>query len=210
MYEVFDIERPEINAMKNFFATAEEAEEHIGKCRRFDRVHPEETGGVPGTEYLGIRIVERVSQPCATCGAEAQNSPESYAKYPYCRTCHYVGNAAEHEHEADLFAFREAFPDANVGVEHTGGGCFWLAFRWEDDPLYYIATAGEAELPDDDRWDDGWGVVCAYMDDVEDDEGRIIAQSDHFGDNGDPTFLTKLDVIAAIGHDRFRVKEMSG
>ncbi len=48
------------------------------------------------------------------------------------------------------------------------------------------------------------------MDDVEDDEGRIIAQSDHFGDNGDPTFLTKLDVIAAIGHDRFRVKEMSG
>lgn len=212
LYEVSDRERPS-SPSRCFFRSIEDAESYIGNCVRYDAEHPEESGGVPGRDYLVISIVERESQPCRSCGHESENTPEQYANYPYCRGCHYVGAAAEDRHLNDLAAFRSAFPDAEVGVEHTGGGCFWLAFRWEGDPVFYCATAGEAELPEDDAWNDGWGVVCRYLEDengyMDDEECAIVAASDPYGENGTPTFLTKRQVIAAIKKDR-KLREKAG
>lgn len=205
MYQVVDTEWPD-RRDATFFQTMEKAEAHIESSRRYDREHPMESGGIPGREYLQIKIVDRDPQPCKVCGGEAANSPEQYAVYPYCRNCYYMGSAAEDIHLNDLAAFRKAFPDATVGVEHTGGGCFWLAFRWEGDPVFYCATAGEAELPDDDAWNDGWGIVCRYVEDengyMDDDAWAVLAESDPFGEHGSPTFLTKRQVIAAIKKDR--------
>ncbi len=200
MYEIVDKDWPG-KATTRYFHTLEEAEAHIENARRFDRAHPEESGGIPGREYLVIKIVDRAEQPCKTCGKESTNSAESYAKFPYCRDCYYVGNAYEDIHINDLALFRRHFEDAWVGIEHTGGGCFWLAFRWDDDPIYYCATAGEAELPDDDRWSDGWGIVCRYNEN-NDEDCEVVRESDIWGDNGPPTTLTKRQVIAAIKKDR--------
>lgn len=205
MYAVLNPEWP-VDSTTHYFHTIEDAEKHIDGRRKYDREHTEETGGVPGREYLVIKIVERAAQPCKSCGGECENKPESYAKFPYCRSCYYVGAADEDIHMNDLALFRSSFPDACVGIEHTGGGCFWLAFRWEGDPAFYIATAGEASLPDDDRWNDGWGVVCRYTEDEDgymgDDECVVLRESDFYGENGRPTFLTKRQVIAAIKKDR--------
>jgi len=201
MYAVID----SVFRQEACFRTIEEAEKEIDSRKRYDREFTmENSDGIPGRDYLTIQIVERDSQPCKVCGGEATNKPEQYAVYPYCRNCYYVGNAAEDMHLNDLAVFRNAFPDCDVGVEHTGGGCFWLAFRWEDDPVFYCATAGEAELPDDDRWSDGWGIVCRYEPDADGDyeESKVVAESDPFGELGDPTFLTKRQVIAAIKKDR--------
>ena len=203
MYQVLDTDWPSRRDL-NLFRTLVEAEQHIERSTRYDREHTMESGGVPGREYLVIKIVERVSQPCKVCGGEATNTPEQYARYPYCRNCYYVGNAAEDMHLNDLGLFRASFPDAEVGVEHTGGGCFWLAFRWEGDPIFYVATGGEAELPPDDHWNDGWGVVCRYSQDengdVNDDDWAVLRESGW--DQEDPTYLTKRQVIAAIKKDR--------
>jgi len=201
MYAVID----SVFRQEACFRTIAEAEKEIDSRKRYDREFTmENSDGIPGRDYLTIQIVERDSQPCKVCGGEATNTPEQYAGYPYCRNCYHTGSAADDQHMNDLSYFRQAFPDAEVGVEHTGGGCFWLAFRWEDDPVFYCATAGEAELPDDDRWSDGWGIVCRYEPDADGDyeESKVVAESDPFGELGDPTFLTKRQVIAAIKKDR--------
>lgn len=104
---------------------------------------------------------------CEVCGGEVTAAkPE---KYPYCRNCHYTGSAAEAMRADQLNRFRAAFPDATVEVEHTGGGCFWLTFKWDGDARYYTATDGEAGLPrntdpDDDTplTEGGWGYVGRY------------------------------------------------
>lgn len=189
---------------ERYFPKFRDAETYINNCTRYDHEHTMESGGQPGREYLVIKIVERDSQPCKCCGREAGNNPEQFEQYPYCRDCHYVGNAGEDIHLNDLAAFRTAFPDGDVGIEHTGGGCFWLSFRWEDDPVFYCATDGGASLPDD--WSNGWGVVCRYQEDengdMNDEEWDAIIESDFYGDKGPATFLTKRQVIAAIKKDR--------
>jgi hypothetical protein len=152
--------------------------------------------------------VERQHQPCKACGGEAQNSADSYAEYPYCRMCFYTGRAANDINAAGLASFREAFPDAEVGVEHTGGGCFWLAFRWAGDPFYYCATDGEASLPEADQggWASGWGIACRYHEDDQHDdyEGAVIL--DGWGKDDEHDMLVRTftieQVVAAIRADR--------
>lgn len=66
--------------------------------------------------------------------------------------------------------FKGAFPGAEVGIDHTGGGCFWLSIRWDNDPVFYVLTDGEASLPSDDEGfpiADGWGYVGRHADDEE-------------------------------------------
>ena len=166
----------------------------------------ENSDGIPGRDYLTIQIVERDSQPCKVCGGEATNKPEQYAGYPYCRNCYHTGSAADDQHMNDLSYFRQAFPDAEVGVEHTGGGCFWLSFRWENDPFYYAATAGDACVPDAGKWGDGWGCVCCYHEDEDhhDYDGRMLLYKELWDEEAGvelPGF-TKRQVIAAIKKDR--------
>lgn len=110
---------------------------------------------------------------CNVCGGEVTSKdPE---KYPFCRNCHYTGQAAEQLRADQIERFEKAFPDAQfVGVEHTGGGCFWLAIRYADSPKFFVLTDGEAGLPDwqpegdDDVWaplpDGGWGYVGRHDD----------------------------------------------
>lgn len=112
---------------------------------------------------------------CKVCGGEVTaKDPE---RYPYCRTCHYTGFAAQDLRADQLNRFRAAFPDALVVIEHTGGGCFWLAIRFVNEPKYYVLTDGEASLPDKGKAHDyeplaegGWGYIGRH-DDTEPGEG---------------------------------------
>jgi len=203
MYTVID----SVFRQEACFRTIEEAEKEIDSRRRYDREFTmENSDGIPGREYLTIQIVERDSQPCKVCGGEATNKPEQYAEYPYCRNCYHTGSAADDQHLNDLAYFRNAFPDAEVGIEHTGGGCFWLAFRWEDDPNYYAATAGDACVPEAGKWADGWGAVFGYHEDEEhpDYEGRMLLYRELWTEGDDPEIpgFTKRQVVAAITKDR--------
>jgi len=201
MYAVRDVDGV---LESSYHHTIEGAEAAIdGRWRR------DADGDHPGREWLKIHVIERDSQPCKSCGGESQNEPQSYANYPYCRGCHYTGSAADDEHMNDLYAFRVAFPDAEyVGVEHTGGNCFWLCFRWADDPFYYVATDGEASLPDDEDggWAAGWGYVGRHfydetVTDHPDEYGTelLVANPAPFdGGKG----VTKSQVITAIKKDR--------
>lgn len=210
MYAVID----SVFRQEACFRTIEEAEKEIDSRRRYDREFTmENSDGIPGRDYLTIQIVERDSQPCKVCGGEATNKPEQYAEYPYCRNCYHTGSAADDQHMNDLSYFRQAFPDAEVGVEHTGGGCFWLAFRWEDDPFYYAATAGDACVPEDGKWADGWGAVCGYYQDEADNEatwnhpyyeGKMLLYKELWDEKTEVDLpgLTKRQVIAAIKKDR--------
>jgi len=117
---------------------------------------------------------------CKVCGAVVTSGDPQ--RYPYCRTCHYVGNAAEDVRGDSLHAFRVAFPDATVRIDHTGGGCFWLRISWPDSPTYYTLTDGEASLPSDSDGNPvrgGWGYVGRYCDDESSDEyeGWTVAEN---------------------------------
>jgi len=174
--------------MDSFHLTYEDADE----ARRERVLHTSEWGDLVGAEWLDIVAVERESKPCSICGEEVQSdNPET----DFCRTCFYTGRAAERSREDQIDSFRSQLPGADIAVEHTGGGCFWLAFRWEGDPKYYVATNGEASLPSvkvtdpetgKERWEDivtgGWGYVGRH-DDTEPEDWDTFdeTKSDYYG-----------------------------
>lgn len=194
-------------ASTNYFLTREEAEESVATRVMFTAALGPDVP-VPGSEWLEIEEVERPSQPCTTCGTESQQSSEEYEKYPYCRNCHYTGVAAEDKHADQLAPFKEAFPDAKVVIEHTGGGCFWLAFYWEGDHYFYTATE-ESELPD--SWADGWGYLCRNYNDGTDTQeewdhpdyyGTLILEGKRDDDGVLAEGFTPDEMIQAIREDR--------
>lgn len=138
MYALRDKESPDDGALTNYFRTIEEAEEARSHARRYDR-----EGEHPGEEYLEIVEVERESRPCRFCGAEVQADDP---RITHCRGCYYGGRVEEEERETQIAYFAER-TGAEVVVEHTGGGCFWMAFRFEGEDDFYVATDGEASLP---------------------------------------------------------------
>jgi hypothetical protein len=120
------------------------------------------------------------AKSCVTCGGEVTSrNPELY---PYCRGCHYTGRAEGHIRSAQVARFQAAFPDAVVGIDHTGGGCFWLSIRWDGESTYYALTDGEAGLPtynaatdpEAEDWrpipNGGWGFVGRFSEDEESDD----------------------------------------
>jgi hypothetical protein len=147
-----------------YYHSLEEASAARSKRPYFSRGENNEEVIHPGEEWLRIVEVDRPSQPCLTCGGESENKPEQYAKYPYCRHCHYVGNAAADMRSEQLEYMYERFAgtDLEVQVWHTGGGCFGLAITrpgW-----VYFATDGEASLPEKDGVPirDDWGYLGAH------------------------------------------------
>ena len=109
-------------------------------------------------------IVERNERVCSICETEGVTSTNP--DVDFCRNCHYTGAAEERRRGEQLFRFRLAFPDADVGIEHTGGGCFWLSIRFGDSHDYYVLTDGEASLPDVDPAEGGgWRYVGLHNDD---------------------------------------------
>lgn len=161
--------------------------------------------------------VEDGTWVCEACETEGRVADSPL--YPYCRMCHHTGRAATDQRADQVARFQAAFPDAEVAVEHTGGGCLWLAFRWERDRKYYVATDGEANLPNLEGVPleaGGWGYVGRY-DDAEDDgnpdfEGTPILQpivdgedsyvSDRYWTEYPAHCLSDEQVIEAIRADR--------
>ena len=177
MYAVRDKDSPDTAALTSYYRTVEEAEAHVSQASRIDR-----WGEHPGSEYLEIVVVERDSYPCVLCAGEVTSkNPE---RYPYCRSCHYTGSAAEHIRDDQMTYFIESVPWAeSITIDHTGGGCFWLAFRFSDRSEYVIATDGEAALPADDASGEwipvrgGWGAVAVMDDERYDEESPMLFYS---------------------------------
>ncbi len=162
---------------------------------------------------------------CLTCGREMVGPKAHAVGFDYCRDCFYTGNAYEHLRSAQLAEMRAALPGWTVGVEHTGGGCFWLAFyppnHDPDRHTMYAATDGEASLPDatdDDGHEvpirDGWGYVGRYCWSVDADEenehpdgveGTIILEPDPGDDDYWDTYpkhaRTDAEIIETIRAD---------
>lgn len=145
-----------------------------------------------------VEIVERNPRSCVYC---SNGVTSSNPDCDYCRHCHYSGRHLDEVNAESVDAFRVAFPEAHwTGVEHTGGGCFWLAVRMTDgDGPYYAVTDGQAGIPALAEGE-GWFYVCRYADD-EDCEGEIILDCA----DDDPGFKT-AEVIAAIRTDLDRRK----
>lgn len=142
--------------------------------------------------------------PCRVCGAVVTSGDPT--RYPYCRTCHYVGNASEDVRADSLYAFRVAFPDADVHIDHTGGGCFWMSIRWDGSDVYYALTDGEASLPTDSEGNpvrDGWGYVGRYCDDESSDdyEGFTVREADGDAPQDHTLGMTDAEVIAIVRAD---------
>lgn len=189
MYEVYNTDHPDMRP--HVFRERDEAVGYIERCKAYTR-----SGEIAGRDYLAIRVVERESHPCTLCGAEV--TAKDPVAYPYCESCHYTGASADALNGEALAWFQQRLPSATVGVEHTGGGCFWLAFRWPDDPVYYTATDGEASLPDD--WQK-WGYLGRYDGD-DDCEGFILLEGvDESNDQWLP-LIRREDVVVAIVNDR--------
>lgn len=135
----------------------------------FDGPHP-----VEAPEWARDCKVEgpHEHRPCTICHTNPVTA--TAPDVDYCRSCFYTGRAHERANAAQVEPFRKAFPDAHVGVEHTGGGCFWLAVRWTDEPYYYALTDGEAGMPsapigadpelDTHPVNNGWGYVGRHTD----------------------------------------------
>lgn len=162
-----------------------------------------------------IEVVDANPNRCDICGnGVTSKNPE---KYPYCQSCHYTGQASQAIYADVHQPIRDAFPDAEVSVWHTGGGCFMLSVKFDGDEGYYGLTEGEASLPADPKTGepipDGWGLVMRYEND-ESDEGRVllVAYDDDAGADGIgsdrywdeyPTHAYATEqVVAAIRADR--------
>lgn len=117
---------------------------------------------------LNEMYADREIVRCKTCGAVVTaNDPD---RFPYCKRCFYVGNAHTDIRRVQVARFARAFPGWDVGVDHTGGGCFWLSVRQRTGGLYFVLTNGEAGLPEDEDGnpvEGGWGYVGRYHDDEE-------------------------------------------
>jgi hypothetical protein len=105
-------------------------------------------------------VVERNPHRCSLCGGGVTSKdPE---RYPFCSGCHYSGAAASSQRAEQLAAIATALDGPEVAVEHTGGGCFWLAVRFAGEEDYYVLTDGEASLPE--QPEGGWGYVGLQSD----------------------------------------------
>lgn len=153
-------------------------------------------GSAWSERYLLADVTEIVvSNPrsCRFCGnGVTATNPDT----DFCRICHYTGRA-EQDRIADRIARVERLlPDGwSAGVEHTGGGCFWLAVRHQEDPFYYAITAHDAVLPEgDEEW--SWAFRYHENEDHEDYEGVVIIQAPE-----QATILTDEQVAKAIVDD---------
>jgi hypothetical protein len=197
----------------------------FGTCDRWGDRHGEYEGPwvtAAGTHdhFLVADVLEvavRNPRSCKFCG---DGVTATNPKTEFCRNCFYTGVAFNDLYADVIDKFREAFPDHWVGVEHTGGGCFWLAVRSRDEsnPIYWCATAGEASLP---VFEEGelWGIVCRYCDDEDKARHVKVNGADYWEYEGVPILCAPVieddipqpmmghdEVIDAIRKDMARVR----
>lgn len=154
---------------------------------------PPTVGGIE--RYPLADVVETVvSNPrvCRFCGNGVTAKTETT---DFCRYCYHSGVAFNDIYAAERQPFVDAFPDAHVGFEHTGGGCWWFAIYPKDSPWYWAMTNGEAAIP---KFQDGegWAIVVRYHtdDDHPDYEGALVVQSER-------PVLTHHEVITFVQAD---------
>lgn len=155
-----------------------------------------------------LEIAERNERLCAICGGGV-TSPEP--EVDYCRMCYYSGAAEERVRAAQIDRFRE-IPEATfVGIEHTGGGCFWFSVRFGEGEDYYVLTDGEASLParrvevenGETTWesipDGGWRYLGLHSDDEDSPhfEGTPLRE-----DSDEAPGFSDADAIRDIGRHR--------
>lgn len=111
-----------------------------------------------------------VTRPCRYCGAEVTSTKDTV---DFCRFCFYDGTHGAAIRAEQIAKLERLLPGASVDVEHTGGGCFWLAVRYEGEPKYYVLSDGNAGLPSDDDGTpipNAWGYVGRHDDTDDTDE----------------------------------------
>lgn len=171
MYAVRDKNAPEMRALTDYFRTREEAEKSVAARTKSDA-----DGKHAGHEFLEIVEVERESRPCRFCGSEVQADDPAT---DFCRGCHYTGRHQDDARSEQIEWFQEQL-GCDVHSEHTGGGCFWMAFYFDQTAEFYVATDGEASLPtkDGEPIRDGWGYVGRHGDDEDSPEfnGVVVAE----------------------------------
>jgi hypothetical protein len=83
-------------------------------------------------------------RPCRFCGEEVTSTkPE----VDICRFCYYEGKDKQEDYSAILDELRKEHP---ADVEHTGGGCFWIAARLENGNVVAFTAAFQ---DDKGEWD---------------------------------------------------------
>ncbi len=100
---------------------------------------------------------------CTICGDGVTASNE---ETDFCRNCYYSGAATERDRAEQLAAISTALDGPTVAVEHTGGGCFWVAVRFDtqdEGGEFYVLTDGDASLPE--QAEGGWRYIGLHSDD---------------------------------------------
>lgn len=162
MYEVYHLDWPGTTS-SSYYHTREEAEEVIanstgGKWDDEKKCHVD----LVGSDFLGIREVERDSRPCRFCGGEVQANAEKHPEVDYCRMCFYSGKVFEEGTQGiiDALIAHPRTVDDTVGVWHTGGGCF--AVGAELDNGLEMLTCREACVEDPPSVEEPWGMGLTY------------------------------------------------
>jgi hypothetical protein len=165
------------------------AEREIEVSRAGDEGFHTETAGycarhIVGEQLGAFRVYERVSAaPCDICGnVFADGAFDAPPARTVCAGCYYSG--AVHEKRPRIARLierlRAAAPGAEVGVWHTGGGCFGLAVEWKARGGRLLfgtdgdAVPGEGEpfcvgrYADEQAWENG--ESDPFTEDVSDDD----------------------------------------
>lgn len=158
---------------------------------------------VPADGPDWIKYEACVGVECLTCGAEEVGVKAHASGFDYCRNCFHTGRAYEDTRRAHLEELKAELPGWEVGIEHTGGGCFWLAFYPPNgNGYFYTATDGEASLPtvDGQPIRDGWGYLARnfYSNDREADPSVSEDHPDYEG-----TIVAEAFAPADPDHDRY-------
>jgi hypothetical protein len=141
-------------------------------------------------------IVERNPRICEFCG-NGVTSPNP--EVTFCRGCFYNGTAFEDRYADVIEVFQRAFPDHWATIEHTGGGCFWLAIHplpgsplAARSPYYWALTAGDAVLP---MFEEGelWGIVMRYCADEERAQTVVVGEIEFNEYEGVPVLESETD-----------------
>lgn len=161
--------------LTHFFATIEEAEAFVAEASRMNE-----------RSYL-IECAEKEGVRCSVPGCTEVSSAKNPSRYPYCRSCHYTGQAAEHQRESQMeyFADRLRESGGSAGIWHTGGGCMMLGIQFEGTEEHYGCTMFDAILPEDDDGNpvrDEWGLVCWYRDEEQADDGWELLHDSGYPD----------------------------
>jgi hypothetical protein len=90
----------------------------------------------------------------------------------FCKWCFYSGRWAEELHGKLIDELRDIPGIGNVGVDHTGGGCFALYIGLPGDAWMYATEEHGFAVPDTE---DGPWLLGHYRDE-DDCDGEIVAE----------------------------------